>query len=242
MNLNWCRLLNLFSLCLVDCKLSGVMTASIAVFVWNTQGPKTRLVLLYITEIKIRENKPEPCTAWQDFQEHCKELGAQTLPLVGIKCRELMRSSSHWEQEQSWLCRMSLMPWTEDSWDLWFHSRGWAGTDPALAPFPCSGAPVRVHGKGERGEFIKSWEECTKSHLSCLLTEAAKIRQNLWEMGFERPILTMRWCLMRAMCGADFGVIKKKTSNALIEIWRLKVKSSVASLPYCQTGIYVAYV
>lgn len=47
---------------------------------------------------------------------------------------------------------------------------------------------------------------------------------------------------MRAMYGADFGVIKKKMSNALIEIWRLKVKSSVSSITYCQIGIYVAYV
>lgn len=42
---------------------------------------------------------------------------------------------------------------------------------------------------------------------------------------------------MSAMYSADFTVIKKKMSNALIEIWRLKIKISVSSITYCQTGI-----
>lgn len=42
---------------------------------------------------------------------------------------------------------------------------------------------------------------------------------------------------MSTMYGADFAVTKKKMSKALIEIWRLKVKSSVSSITYCQIGI-----
>lgn len=182
----------------MDCKLSGVTTVSIAVFVWNAQRPKTRLVLLHITGIKIRAIKKARAVHW---------MAGFAVALQGAGC---LNPTLCWDKIQGIneelillevgtvlaVAGMSLVPWP--AWrEVGFEICGLVpggeqGQTRLFFPLPCSegsGASVRVHGKGacscEKRELIKSWEEYTKSHLSCLLTEPAKIRQNFWKRWTE---------------------------------------------------------